>query len=245
MRLAWSDFKAFIDARAIPVHEKPLDDNNLLLEAYDGPVARSCKLRSDTADYTEYVADYQANSNPTLTDGDGYMLQRPKMAPKGWTFQARAIEFETAKLGSIYNKKHDGSNWNDATLKFYDDEDNELTTQGDILASGVKTVLDWEPLYDYEVVGGFLSRITTISQDVRCHIIAIPDLTEGQGGSKLMVSGINLQYIDDGDRLTVDGRTSKRLNYNATYHTNKLRIQLDHPAGSQNKLMVVFEHYKA
>lgn len=71
MRLSWTKFKAFTDARQIPIHECPLDDTNYLLQGFDGPIIRTCKIRNGTADYTDYTTNYQSNSNPTLSDDKG------------------------------------------------------------------------------------------------------------------------------------------------------------------------------
>jgi hypothetical protein len=60
-----------VDNRSVPIHERPLDDGNLLLEAWDGPIVRNCKLRSDTADYTDYTTNYQSAANPSMTNQDG------------------------------------------------------------------------------------------------------------------------------------------------------------------------------
>lgn len=76
MRISWSQFKSFVDTRKVSIHERELDDNNYLLQAFDGPIERSCKLRNDEADYTDYVNNYQANANPTYTDTNGVPLTR-------------------------------------------------------------------------------------------------------------------------------------------------------------------------
>ena len=78
MRVSWSQFKSFVDNRVVSIHEKELDDNNYLLEAFDGPVARSCKIKDGTADHTEYTTSYQASANPTYTDTNGVPLTRSR-----------------------------------------------------------------------------------------------------------------------------------------------------------------------
>lgn len=243
MQVNWTQFKAFVTNHSVPYQEVN-DDTGYDLEAYDGPVYRFCQLR-DSADITDYETNWQAGADTPLTDPEGATLIRFKMAPSGWTFHAHAIEFETSVLNSLVNDKVDGTGWGDATLKFYDVNGTEITTQATADTDCVKTILEWEPLYDYEVVGGFLSAATAVIDNARCYIVAVPDIPAGSGGSKVMVNGINMKHIDASSRLTVDGRTSKRMNYNATYHTNKMQVTMNHDVGSKNKLMIVFEVYKA
>ena len=189
--------------------------------------------------------DYLKNVDTTPKDNDGARLSRPKMAPTGWTYQARGFEFETSKLNSIFNEKYDGTDYGGVTIKFYDNADVELTTQASIDTDCVKTEVDFEPTYDYELIGGFVAMDTGTTSDIRMWCIGVPDLTEAQGGSKVMINGINMKFANDHDRVRLDGRTGKRMNYDATYHTNKLRKIFTHPAGAKCKFLVCFEHYKA
>lgn len=178
-------------------------------------------------------------------DSEGAQVTRLKMSQAGWTYQARALEFNTGGLNSLVNNKADGTIWGDATLKFYNSSDVEVTTQLLIDLTAVKTVLEWEPTYDYEIVGGFLSMPTTPLADYRVYVVAVPDVSEELGGSKLMVSGINMKSIPAGSRLLIDGRTAKRMNYSDSLHTNKIQLSIEHAPGSSHNFMIVFEHFKA
>lgn len=217
-----------------------VDNETLLTDILSGDAG----ISNDNTNYYTGAAGINILKGILPTDEDNALLSRPKLAPSGWTFQARAVEFATSTLSSLVNNKIDGTSWNDVTIKFYDDEDTELTDQNDLDTDCVKTILSWEPLYDYEIVGGFLSSKSNITDNCRIYMIGVPDLAAEYGGSKVMVNGINLAHIDGNDRLTIDGRTSKRLNYNATYHTNKLQVTIFHGAGSKYDLQIVFEHYK-
>lgn len=172
------------------------------------------------------------------------MRSRLKMAPHGWAYQARGIEFETSKLSSLVNNDKDGVDIGDVTLKFYNSSDTELTTQTDLDSSCVKTVIEFEPTHDYEVIGGFISMVGTTTQDIRVYCIAVPDIPAAAGGSKVMINQLNMKYIGESDRLIIDGRTPKRMNYDATYHTNKLRKEFHHPAGAKCEFTIVFEIFR-
>lgn len=172
-------------------------------------------------------------------DGDQYV--RIKNSSEGYTFQARSIEFETSMLGSIHNEKYDGTDWGDATIKFYDVSDVELTIQGDIDTDCVKTVVDWEPLYDFDLIGGSIHTLVPCSSEFRLYCVAVPDIPEGSGGSKVMINGINMNFQD---MIEVDGRTSKHMVYDATNHTNKMRKIIKHDAGKKCRCELIWEHFK-
>jgi hypothetical protein len=123
----------------------------------------------------------------------------------------------------------------------------EITTAGEggaNLATATKTILDFEPPHDYEIIGGSLRTVTSIDTDMRLWIVAVPDISAAYGGSKEMASNINLRYLTPGNVYDVDGRVSKYLSYNATYHTNKLRFIFTYPAGTTEELSITLEHYK-
>jgi hypothetical protein len=64
------------------------------------------------------------------------------------------------------------------------------------------------------------------------------------GGSKEFASGINLKFLAPDSSFEIDGRVTKFLTYDATYHTSKLRIILKHPAGNQSNMQVVIHMYR-
>lgn len=178
----------------------------------------------------------------TIIDGDSAYFSRIKVATAGWTFQARGIQFTTSLLGSIINDDFDGNDLNDCIIKFYDNADVELTTQSSIDTDCVKTVKDWTAPFDIELVGGFISCENAITTDTLIWCVGAPVLAD-----KVMINGVNLKMVDGGDRLVIDGRASKRMDYveiNGLY-TNTMRMIVRHPAGQQTPLMIVWEHYKA
>lgn len=178
-----------------------------------------------------------------LKDIDGNLLIRPKAAKAGWVFSMLPIEFTTAKLSSAYSKLVDGTDRSGVTYKIYDANDAEITSAQNE-ANAVKTVLDFEPTYDYEIIGGQLQQKAQPSTPVRVWVIAVPDIP-APTGAKEMIGGINLEFIDPTDKVNADGRVSKYMAYNATYHTNKLRLVLKHNAGVQHDLLIVFEVFRA
>jgi len=239
-------------------HVVPANGELLIAEAYylslhnDPTVRHDIRLR--TLILCDGLVDYAEGAAETFLEKLAYMPQadsenapllRLKYAPSKWIYSARSIEVETSVLGSVVDMKPDGTNYTHSVIRFYDSSDVELLTQAQLDVSCVQTIVDFEPPYDYEVVGGSAQCLNAVNVDLRIWVIAVPDLTLAQGGSRLMVDGINFKYLGANDKVVVDGRASKRLNYSASLHTNKLRIILRHPAGHKSKLQVVIDHFKA
>jgi hypothetical protein len=195
----------------------------------------------------ELIRRMVTQENTSSRDSDGAMIVRNKAAKKGWTFCSLPIEFETSRLSdTLYSQDVNGNPRAFVTMKSYDAQDNEVTTPGLLnanYATIVKTVIDFEPPYDYEIIGGDLRTLTTIVNDMRLWIIAAPDVPAPQG-SKEMGGGINLRYLSPGNVFSVDGRVSKYATYHPVYHTNKIRMVFKYPAGTNESIMIVIQFYK-
>lgn len=188
-------------------------------------------------------------TNPVTHDDDLATIVRMKAAKAGWTYSMVPIEFETARRStSVYSKLADGTDRGGITLKAYDAQDAEVTTDGIAGANWetiVKTVIDFEPTHDYEVIGGYVRSINDITTDIRLWIIAVPDIAAGSGGSKEMVGGLNLNFMKPENVYNVDGRVTKSLTYSAQNHTNKLRFIFKYAAGTHETLSLNIELYKS
>lgn len=189
--------------------------------------------------------DYLKGIVTATKDVDGSVIIRPKAAKAGWTYHLTAPEFITSTINSLYHKDVAGTDLNQCTVKYYDASNVELTTQGTCDTDCVKTVFSFEPPFDYEIIGGTVKTIGAVSVDVRAWVIAVPDVSAAYGGSKVMVQNVNLKFIDPNNGIEADGRASKYMVYNATYHTNKLQLTLKHPAGHKENIMMAFEIYRA
>jgi hypothetical protein len=230
----------------------------LLGESFNGLIEEQSYLYIDTsspltgeqeAAILEYV--YQLNSTPKKVkldepkDADGATMHRAKAAKAGWTYHMTAPEFTTSLLGSLYHKDISLNNLNEASVKFYDANNTELTTQESCDTDCVKTVFVFEPTWDYEIIGGTIKTANDVTDDVRVWVVAVPDVPAAYGGSKIMVQNVNLKYVDPNNGIEADGRASKYMAYSATYHTNKLQLIVRHPAGHKLAMMMAFEVYRA
>ena len=222
-------------------------NNSTLLADIGSGDATVAEDNSGTKDITDVATgiNYLKGVDSTPYDADGARIIRPKAAKAGWTYHLCGVEFETSVLSSIYHKDVDGDDLGHTTIKFYNSSDVELTTQGDCDTSCVKTVIDFEPDFDYEIIGGTIKATSAITNDYRIWVVAVPDVTYANGGSRVMVENINLKFVDPNNGVEADGRASKYMTYDATYHTNKLRLTVKHPAGGKEKLMIAYELYKA
>jgi hypothetical protein len=220
-------------------------DTAFLIDLASG-LAVIASANDSNEDITDYSAalNYLNNTIVEERDSDGASLSRTKVTQTGWQFHLQGVEFATSTLASIVNKDKDGDDLGFSTIKLYDDEDTEITVQATADTECVKTVVDWEPTFDYEVIGGAIKMTQDTTEDIYVYVIAVPDLTPAQGGSKNFVCCVNMKFIKGGDEVKADGRSSKRLDYNATYHTNKMRIIMTHDAGIKCDFLMVFEMFK-
>jgi hypothetical protein len=211
-------------------------------------------LRDGGADNLDFDNNYKNLANKSVeaqTDSDGSLLSRSKITQTGWHYQLHGVEFTTSTLNSGYSKKSDGADFGFMSMKFYKDvsgTETEITgddlNQSFLNSNCIKTIVDWEPTHNYEMIGGFLKQISAPTESVRVWINGVPDISSQYGGNKEFVANVNLTFMGLEDGIRVDGRAPKMLTYSATYHTNKMRIALRHPAGYAHPLHMLFELFK-
>lgn len=248
--LSWSNFK--IEVRDKPRLRFEERDGYYILE-YRDTTNNDCfesSIEKDSgSDQTDFETNYKSLANKSapaqIIDSDGALLSRIRVTAAGWQYQFHGIEFKSSQLDSVYSKKEDGTDFGFATVKCYDSDDVQLTTQGDCDTSSVKTVLDWEPTHDYEIIGGLFKQLEIPATNIRMWVVGVPDVSEANGGSKPFMANINLRYVGLEEGTRIDGRAAKFLAYNATYHTNKIRIILKHSAGYKHDIHMIMEIFKA
>jgi hypothetical protein len=251
MLVSWEIFKSVCVAKSLSMQWLDLGES-YELRLFDGMFGLECTIvKTDTAAVTDFETNFKLNGNSNLSQGDadGAQIVRIKAAKKGWTYAAIPLEFKTAEINSLYSKLVDGTNRPGISLKFYNQSGQEITTEGllEINESTIiRSVIDFEPSYDYEIIGGELriDQDITSLQDCRLYIIAVPDVPANMGGSKEMAGGINLRYLAPQNTMVVDGRVSKTLIYDPIYHTNKIRLIFEHTAGLKVWIHVTLELYR-
>ena len=249
MKVDWATLKSFVVNRYLSIQYVLIGDI-YWLKAFDGPFCVETTIYKKTnpdigGDQEDFETNFLPVSNATFTDGEGSLINKVKMAPKGWTYQLRNIGLKTSTLTSLENSDQTGADLGGVTIKFYDDQDAEITDQPTLDTDCVKTIVDIEPAYTYEVIGGWLSIHEKITDSIAIHVVGAPDIPEYLGGSKLMAANLNAKYIDPSERIRLDGRTPKRMPYDAVYHTSKLRLILLHAAGVAKDFQISLEIFKA
>lgn len=248
MLLDWTSFKNLCTAKKLNMQYDEIASGYDLF-FYDDQHKVKCylsKYPSDTTDLDDFENNYKSNCNKRISnpkDTDGSSLQRTKITNTGWNYQLKGLEFTTSDLDSTYSKDADDNDLGDISIKLYDSNGDEITTELDE-PNCVKTVVDWEPSYDYELIGGMFKVKQLIVSDVRLWIIGVPDVPAQYGGNKLFASGVNLQFVGLEEGVRADGRASKLLLYDPVYHTNKLRLILKHSAGYQVSMHMLLELFK-
>ena len=177
-------------------------------------------------------------------DSDNSRIVRPKTTKTGWHYEPRSLDFLTSKYNSLYNRKHDGNtiadgtDYGDAHMKFYNASGNELSyqqagfeseTEAEFqtrLTSGcVKTIVNWQPTYDMDIIGGIVMIKNPPTSDAYMWSIAAPQLAEQYGGQvPFAAGGWNLSFMGDTDKLIVNGRGSKTVQYDPVYNTNEFSL---------------------
>lgn len=260
----WTAWKAVYSAKG-SLFQYDDDGNTYTIYSYDGPEVHICQIyknevpwasvdtysqSQNDADKADFEANYKSSGNQPLyqSDTDGAQITRNKAAKKGWSFWAIPIEITTSTLGgSIYCKDSSGTDIPGITSKIYNSSDVEITVAGLAninLGTAVKTIVDFEPNFDYEIIGGALRINSNPSQDIRLWIVGAPDIPAIYGGSKEFASGINLKFIPANGEFSVDGRVTKFIKYSASTHSGKLRLILKHPAGAAVNMQFVIHLYR-
>lgn len=250
MKAEWAQFKSFVDTRYLSIQYTE-DSKFYYLKAFDRDFVLECLLDknpTDNTDLLDFETNYKVKGNQSFSDIDGIPFTRLKASKKGWSFWAIPIEITTSTIGgSLYCKDVGGTDIPGITCKIYDGSNNEITTPGVLnanLGTCVKTVIDFEPAFDYEMIGGALRVNSNPSQDVRLWIIGAPDIPANLGGSKEFASGVNLKFMAPDSSFEIDGRVTKYVTYNNTTHSGKLRIVIKHTAGLQLNLQAIIHAYK-
>lgn len=264
-QIDWADFKSFVDEHNINIQYVVLD-NSYHMKAFNGPFELECQIYiTDPAssDQTDFETNYKPTANGFLEqkDADGATIIRTKTTSTGWHYEPRALDFYTAKLGSLYNRKDDGgdiddgTDYGDAIMKFYNAANAELVQGGvetDVAFQTrltnfcVKTIIDWQSTYDFDIIGGKLQIKDRPDSSTYIWCIIAPDIPAFLGGSvPYFAGGFNLSFYAPGDSQDFNGRGVKSFLYDPVYNSNKVRFIVKHALGDQVGLQIIIDQFKA
>ena len=199
--------------------------------------ADAIRMSADgVTDYSTSTADniaFLMGSEPALKDSDGATISRTKLTTSGWHYHMYGFEFRIGTLNSVV----DSGGF--VTIKYYDDDDVELTTQLQIDTDCVKTVVEWTPTYDYDIIGGQVWNRSTLSSDCHMDVKAAPGLADTE-----FIKNINLRYIQNSS-ISTDGRTPKRMTYISGLKANTFQFTFSHNVGLDHNIQIAMELFKS
>lgn len=242
----WKTFKSYVDARSISVQFVDANGNYYMKAIFD-KFELSCILNKslNSDDTAEFEANYKGNGNQPFfpMDSDRTPIVRTKIVKAGSTFRSQSSEVTFSTLTGLLAKKNDASDVPNMSCSIFDGGGNQIVSS--LLANtAVKTVIDWEPTFDYELIGHRIRILSNSLVDVRLWIVVTPDIADSAGGSIEIVSGMNLRYLPAGQEAVIDARVAKLLQYNAVSHSNKIRFIFKYPVTTNNTVMVSTELYR-
>lgn len=262
---SWTQWKAIQTTKNIVLQ---LDDDGTkyTIYGYDGPEVHICTIwtgdipdgiivsgattvNQNTADKADFETNFKSSANAAIEPKakDGRLAIRDTTANRTTNFNLRVFSFYTAMSGSVHNVNPvTDADFGDIVYKLYDVSGTLLTDQT-LSGSAVKTVIDWEPHYSYEIIGGYMDIPTSLKDGTTNQWflsgIGVPDLPAQMFGSVPYISEVNLEAIT-AQRVVSDGKAISYLPYKyAGYPTNKLRFTIKHPAGAQNRFQFYVEHF--
>ncbi len=178
---------------------------------------------------------------PTLLlDDDGATMTRPKMAAIGRHQQLHGMLFTTAMEDSFQQRDANDDNLQYGTMTFYDVNNIQVSGTAN-MPKACKTTVDWEPPFDYEIMGGVCHQMQIPSGRLVLNVIALPDIPTTLGGNIRFVLSTDLRFIGVDAGLHVAGQTTSELIYSPTLHTNKIQMTFHHASGLQHDLYLGFE----
>jgi hypothetical protein len=263
----WTAWKAIAAAKVLVHQYEQAPDGTYTIWGYDGPEVHVCAIWSgslpagilagdpsydqsvnDTA-CVDFETSWKATANAPIEPKakDGRPATRQTTANRTTNFNLRVFSFYTARSGSVHNVNPvTDADWGDIAYKMYD-VSGSLVTDPTLSGSVVKTVIDWEPHYNYEIIGGYMDIPTALKDGATDEWflsgIGVPDLPPQMYGSVPYISEVNLEAIT-AQRVVSDGKAISYLPYKyAGYPTNKLRFTVKHPAGAQERFQMYLEHF--
>jgi len=196
-------------------------------------------LEKNTTDGDDFEDNYKASCNKS--EAPQVRITTCQYPRK---MHDRYITFTTSDQDNYDNTDWQEQDYGDVTYIMKDVNGN--TTTNNSLAK--ETWIDWEPTFDYEILGGTFFVPNTLSGDNddawEIHVIGAPDLSAQYGGSLHLIANPRIKWLK-GQNFGIDSSMNPAmLNYDATYHTNKIRAIIKHPVGAQTEFQLNLKVFK-
>jgi hypothetical protein len=202
-------------------------------------------------------------------DEEGRPYTKDVITEPIWHYSPRSLDFYTSKHESLYNRSHlcdpnnvttggtiDGSlDLGDASMHFFDGtntaltqgaEESDVDFQTRLTGNCTKTVIEFEPHWDYDVIGAKLQIRNPPSDRAYFWFVAAPDIPAEYGGSVVfMGGGMNLHFFSESETFYCDAKTVSRVTYDSVYHSGKVAIVAKHNVGVQIGIQMIYKFYSA
>jgi len=191
----------------------------------------NCLLPIGTQDLKDFIDNYK----PKIVLKNDIALDGQRRTKITHVFLGRTLRVHYVLINTATLESNDTSGWTTVHLK---DADGNTTEDG---SQATKTCIDFEPSFDYEIYGGGLQTMEPMEDNFYGSAILLPDIPESLGGSVCSIRNKLLKQPKED--IFIAGFGTVELKYNEEQHTNKVRIQIDHPAGDTHKFQIEIQYY--
>ena len=253
-RYSWTTWKSVYAAKGGQLQYD--DDNGIyLVWFYDGPEIHLCSMwkgdvpegvlpeysqAQNDADKADFETNFKTSGNVCIEPraADGRITICSTTAKRTKNFKLRSVWFYSSRAGSARSGNPiTDAEYGDVSLSLWKKVNNAWVTATD--ADATKTVIDWDPTYAYEIIGGWIDLPTALRDGVTDEwfiaCVGVPDYA-AYGLAVDFVSDVNLEAVMS-QTIVSDGRATQYLSptivYGTNYHTNRIRCIIKHPAGAQ------------
>jgi hypothetical protein len=217
------------------------ENDSALLTDITNSLAQMAKTNdglNDIADINEQINFLKGIES--VTDEDSVPMSRLKLAPLGWHFQTHFFHLTTG-TGAIYSQTKDLANIDFITVTRYDNLDQVTVVDADT----VKTVFEFEPTHDINILGACAYQKTIPASDLYLWVQAAPHIPAALGGEiDFSIGGMNLSMMNQGKFLHTDGKVSKKVKYDDVNHSGKFEFTFRHDAAVYHRIMIGLDFYK-
>jgi hypothetical protein len=196
----------------------------------------------------------------TPHDAEGKPIFVRSMTTTNWHYSSHAMDFYTAKHGSLYNRDCDGftvedtTDVDDAVLKFYDEAGNELVQnyeeddemfQARLSAICTKTCMWWEKTRDFDIAGAHFYVEEKPVGRAYLWVLAAPHIPKEWGGRvDFMGRGMNLQMMHPETAHTFFAESCARISYDPINHSGTIGAEVLHAPGEQIGIQIIYIIYE-
>ena len=242
-KVSWSEIKSLVDAGTL--HLKHLENDRLYnVMGFDDTFYISCIILKDGgADQLDFENNYKSNSNKKLKPVDtdtGMPSISTRKLPADWYPEFREIELETCKMNSIHDKDKNDIDLGQHSIKFYDVNDVELTTQSSIDTDCVRTMVNFDPGEVWAIRGAYTRQIVVPTTPIYVWMDFKLDMTHLVPGlfvrNPYANGGLNMEFQNAYESVGDEGE-----NYSFFNQGDGIEWTIRHDAGLKHRIRIIYQ----